>query len=145
MTKSIAEDFIISNADSWKIIRTSWLFGSSKNNFVTKIISSSKETNVVKVTDKETGIPTFAKDLSYKIIEIFPLCNGIRHITNIGIATRFEYAQRVLELTTFKEVLKGNRDLSVIRPMKVILADYMNYGMRHWKEALEDYLNSSNS
>lgn len=140
-TKSLAEDYIIENALNWKIIRTSWLFGDSDNNFVNRIIKMSEEGMTIQVTDQQIGVPTYAKDLSDNIMKIIYSDGGIYHITNSGQGTRYDYANNILMLTTRGQIRVNNDTKgSVLRPKKVILVDNSMLAIRHWKEALAEYL-----
>lgn len=140
-TKSLAEDYIIENALNWKIIRTSWLFGDSDNNFVNRIIKMSEEGMTIQVTDQQIGVPTYAKDLSDNIMKIIYSDGGIYHITNSGQGTRYDYANNILMLTTRGQI-RVNNDIkgSVLRPKRVILVNNNQLVIRHWKEALAEYL-----
>lgn len=141
LTKSIAEDFIIANASAWKIIRTSWLFGLSSNNFVSKIIKFSQNNKPISINDIEIGIPTYGLDLAYTIINHLNLRNGIYHFTNSGTATRFQYTEHILKLTTGGIVVVNNKLSSdVKRPTKAILFNSSNLELRHWTLALSEYL-----
>lgn len=140
-TKSLAEDYIIENALNRKIIRTSWLFGDSDNNFVNRIIKMSEEGMTIQVTDQQIGVPTYAKDLSDNIMKIIYSDGGIYHITNSGQGTRYDYANNILMLTTRGQITVNNDTKgSVLRPKKVILVDNSMLAIRHWKEALAEYL-----
>lgn len=143
LTKSLAEDLILSYANAWKIIRTSWLFGLSENNFVSKIINSSIKGNTILVNDIEVGVPTYGFDLAHAIISYLHYDNGIYHITNTGSASRFQYAEHILKLTTYGEILVNN-ELSgdVKRPPKVILHISTNLEMRPWSDSLSEYLSN---
>ena len=55
------------------ILRTSWLYSESKNNFVTKILEKIKNNEEIKVTKKEIGSPTYVLDLANAILKIIPL------------------------------------------------------------------------
>lgn len=141
LTKSIAEDFIIYNANAWKIIRTSWLFGLSSSNFVNKIIMSSYKKNKISINDIEIGVPTYGLDLANAIMHHLHLDNGIYHITNSGSASRFQYAKYILDLTTKGEILIDNiLPDNVRRPSKVILMNHNMLEMRHWSLSLSEYL-----
>lgn len=140
-TKSLAEDYIIENALNWKIIRTSWLFGDSDNNFVNRIIKMSEEGMTIQVTDQQIGVPTYAKDLSDNIMKIIYSDGGIYHITNSGQGTRYDYANNILMLTTRGQIRVNNDTKgSVLRPKRVILVNNNQLVIRHWKEALAEYL-----
>lgn len=89
------------------------------------------------------GIPTYAKDLALRLMEIISYANGIYHITNSGIASRFDYASLVLALTTKGSIQISNiSKKEVERPKRVILVNNLDKDLRNWEEALEAYLSS---
>lgn len=78
------------------IIRTSWLYSRSKNNFVSKIINSLEQQNQVDVVNTEIGSPTNAEDLAETILNIIPNIDNenpeIYHYCNSGFCSRYEFA-----------------------------------------------------
>lgn len=146
LTKSLAEDYILAKCKVWKIIRTSWLFGFSSNNFVNKIINSSYKKNIISINNLEVGVPTYGLDLAYAIIHHLHYASGIYHITNSGTATRYQYAKHILDLTTHGEILINNvLQYDVKRPRKVVLFKPYDLVMRHWTISLSDYLSTWSS
>jgi dTDP-4-dehydrorhamnose reductase len=81
------------------IVRTAWLYGRGGNNFVTKILELTEEREEVSVVTNEIGSPTYAPDLTEAIARLIehPLY-GIYHLVNEGSCSRYEFAQRILEL-----------------------------------------------
>lgn len=141
LTKSIAEDYIMNNANLWKIIRTSWLFGQSDENFVNKILNYSFRKKPIWINNIEIGIPTFGLDLAKLIVSNLHLSSGIYHFTNSGYTSRYQYAKQILDFTTNGEIYINNYLVSdVIRPRKVILMNHSNIENRHWMLALNEYL-----
>ena len=80
------------------IIRTSWLFGIGGNNFSKQVINWSKTKDVLHIADDLVSVPTYAKDLAYfswKLIQTGKF--GLYHITNFGVASKYEQAKYILE------------------------------------------------
>ena len=76
------------------IIRTSWLYSKSKNNFIQKIkINDNKK---IRVVDNEIGSPTNSLDLAMAILKIIPIIKNdkteIYHFSNTGSCSRYELA-----------------------------------------------------
>lgn len=106
-----------------------------------KILKKSKNNEVIRINDVEIGTPTYAYDLARTIILNLNMVKGVYHITNSGIASRFHYAENILCLTTNGKILVNN-DLNddVKRPRKSILNSDIQFCLRHWTEALHEYL-----
>lgn len=147
ITKMLGEDYIINNSLNWAVVRTSWLYGKYSNNFVNKIINLAKVQQEISVTNEECGSPTYALDLANGIIPILShKYNGIYHLTNEGIVSRFEFAKAILEyagLSSTIEKQTGVINNTVIRPKKILLSQKNNLleiKMRNWNDALLEYI-----
>lgn len=144
LTKYMAESEIINSSIQWCIIRTAWLYGEYNLNFVNKIIDLAKTNNSIIVTNRETGSPTYAKDLADSILTI--LINndsGLLHITNNGFTTRFDFAKKIIhEMKLDINIVAGNYSNNLVkRPIKVKLESTSNrIKLRQWESALFDYL-----
>lgn len=122
----------------YRIIRTSWLFGIGGNNFVETMLKLSEKMDVVKVVNDQFGKPTCALDLANKTREIIGLRLGIYHITNEGACPWYEFASSIIENTfpcTSEEFPKKAKS-----PEYLALLNTKTNPMRHWKQALKDYL-----
>lgn len=102
-TKSEAEDIIRQSDCLHIIIRTSWLYGESANNFVKAIKKKAENGEVIKVVDDQIGSPTYAGDLADAIVQILDdpdLLNkeGIYHFSNGGECSWFQFAKEILRL-----------------------------------------------
>ncbi|OHC08162.1 MAG: dTDP-4-dehydrorhamnose reductase [Planctomycetes bacterium RIFOXYD2_FULL_41_16] len=138
---------------NYVIIRTAWLFGPYRNNFVTTMLELGRKNRSVSVVTDQHGSPTYTTDLSDAIrTAISKDLRGIYHVTNSGTCSRYEWAQKIFELT-------GNQ-VSVL-PLKT--ADYKRAArvppnssldctkyatttgqkMRPWQEALREYISKA--
>lgn len=138
---------------NYVVIRTAWLFGPYRKNFVTTILELGRKNRSVSVVTDQHGSPTYTTDLSDAIrIAISKDLRGIYHVTNSGSCSRYEWAQKIFELT-------GNQ-VSIL-PLKT--ADYKRAArvpqnssldctkyttttgqkMRTWQEALEEYISKA--
>lgn len=137
-SKLLGEQEIAENMDDYRIIRTSWLFGAHGKNFVDTILRLSGEMDKVKVVNDQFGKPTYTADLADKITEITELEAGIYHITNEGICSWYEFASAFIGNAvpcTSKEFPRKAK-----RPNYSILMNTKTGPMRHWKDALKEYL-----
>jgi dTDP-4-dehydrorhamnose reductase len=122
------------------IIRTSWLFGLHGVNFVDKMLKLGKSNPYVKVVNDQFGKPTFTKDLAHKVPDILNRDHGIYHITNEGICSWYEFASAIIPNTvpcTSEEFPSKAK-----RPRYSVLKNTKTTPIRHWKEALADYIRS---
>jgi len=137
-SKLLAEQNIIENMNNYRIIRTSWLFGRHGNNFVDTILKLSGEMDTVGVVNDQFGKPTFTADLARKTAEILALSPGIYHITNDGVCSWYEFASAIIDNVvpcSSDEFLRKAK-----RPEYSVLVNTKTTPMRHWKEALVEYL-----
>ena len=137
-SKLLGERNIIENMDDYRIIRTSWLFGLHGGNFVETMLSLSGEMDTVSVVDDQFGKPTFTADLAHKTAAIIGLAPGVYHITNEGICSWYEFASAVIGNVvpcSSDEFLRKAK-----RPRYSVLLNTKTAPMRHWSEALFEYL-----
>ena len=137
-SKLLGEKNIINYMDDYRIIRTSWLFGTYGNNFVKTMFTLSKDMDTVKVVNDQFGKPTYTKDLAQKTNDIIGLASGIYHITNEGVCSWYEFAAAIVDnavpCSSDEFVRKAKR------PKYSVLVNTKTTQMRHWGSALNEYL-----
>jgi len=142
-SKLLGERKIAENLDDYRIIRISWLFGTHGKNFVETMLRLSAEMAQVRVVNDQFGKPTYTVDLANKIMEIAELEAGIYHVTNEGVCSWYDFASAVINNAvpcTSEEFPRKAR-----RPKYSVLVNTKTEPMRHWKEALKDYLKERNA
>lgn len=138
-SKLMGEKNIIEKTDDFRIIRTSWLFGLHGKNFVDTMIKLSGQADIVKVVNDQFGKPTYAADLARKTEEIIGHPPGIYHITNEGVCSWYEFASAII--TNVKPCSSNEFQRKARRPKYSVLVNTKTAPMRHWKDALAEYLN----
>lgn len=137
-SKLSGERYIQEMMDDYRIIRTSWLFGTHGRNFVETMLRLSREMQEVRVVNDQFGKPTYTVDLAQKTAEIAGAAPGIYHITNEGICSWYEFAQaiipNVVPCTTAEYPRRAKR------PAYSVLTNTKTTPLRPWKEALAAYL-----
>lgn len=132
------------------IIRTSWLFGKGNDNFIEKIIRSSKVNDEIYVVDDQVSSPTYAKDLaefSYKLLEK-NLDSGLYHFTNDGIVSKFDFAKYILEKISWQGELipiktadipdiAKRPEFSKLNCKKI--KEKLGENISHWTDAVDRY------
>lgn len=137
-SKLLGEQNIARATGDYRIIRTSWLFGSHGKNFVDTMLTLSKQMERVRVVNDQMGKPTYTVDLAAKTREVIGMSPGIYHITNDGICSWYEFASAIIPNTvpcTSEEFARKAR-----RPQYSVLTNTKTSPMRHWRDALAAYL-----
>lgn len=142
-SKLLGEKKIIENMDDYRIVRISWLFGIHGKNFVETMLRLSREMDTVKVVNDQFGKPTYTMDLATKIKEIIELDPGIYHITNEGVCSWYEFASSIIDNVTPCTSEEFPRKAK--RPVYSVLVNNKTEPMRHWKEALKEYMKERNT
>lgn len=158
-TKYYGEFYVKHLLNKFFIIRTAWLFGKYKKNFVSYVIESIRNKKEINVVTDQSGSPTYTYDLSIAISELITELEdgkkqtyGIYHITNTGGAERFEIVNEIFKLMkTSTEIIKKTRSEVYFapRPRDSRLNNYIwqleGYKpLRSWQEALKEFLQVKN-
>ncbi len=137
------------------LIRTSWLFGSriepqKHKNFVTTILKLAQEKKEIKVINDQFGKPTYTLDLARatrKLLENKKTF-GIYHLINAGSTTWYKFAKGIIKLSKLKaDILPcktSEYQTLAKRPKYSMLVNTKLPRLRHWKEALKEYLYRTN-
>ena len=135
------------------IIRTAWLYGQYKKNFVTTMLNLGKKNGSVSVVTDQFGSPTYTTDLSYAIWNVISKdLQGIYHVANTGTCSRYEWARKIFELTGNKVSVHPVKTRDYKRAATVPQNSSLNclkyttasgHTMRPWQEALEEYLGTT--
>jgi len=156
-SKYWGELYIGSLLNRFYIVRSSWLFGKNGENFVTKILNLAKEKKEIEVVNDQTGSPIYTKDLARAIAQLIGAEHedsnhraslyGIWHITNSGQCSWYEFAREILRDSgvLVKPITSERLNKPAKRPKFSVLENYIWKlqgwkPLRHWKEALKDYL-----
>jgi dTDP-4-dehydrorhamnose reductase len=79
------------------IVRSSWLFGATGDNFVRTMLRLGAERDEVSVVDDQVGCPTYAVHLATATREVIRLPYGIWHVAADGECSWAEFAQAIFE------------------------------------------------
>jgi dTDP-4-dehydrorhamnose reductase len=139
-SKLLGERSIQENTQDYRIIRTSWLFGSHGKNFVDTILALSHQHPQVKVVNDQVGKPTYTVDLARKTPEIISREPGIYHITNDGVCSWYEFASAFIPNAVPCSTAEFPRKAK--RPAFSVLVNSKTTPLRHWSEAVKEYTRS---
>ena len=113
-TKLEGEQAIAASGCVNLVLRTSWVYSMRQGGFVTKVLQWAREQEVMRVVDDQISSPTSARMLA----EISALIlakidgngiswteerSGVFHVAGDGACSRFEWAEKIIELDPRKE------------------------------------------
>jgi dTDP-4-dehydrorhamnose reductase len=74
--------------EQYCIMRTAWLFGPGRKNFVSTILNACRKSDEISVVHDQTGSPTYTRDLAQWSLKLAELeADGIFHAVNCGQAS----------------------------------------------------------
>lgn len=86
-----------SEAREWLIVRSSWLYGPTGENFPKKILARAKSGLPLRVVDDQTGCPTYTPDLAGALVWLVEHgARGLFHVSNSGPCTWYDFACALL-------------------------------------------------
>ena len=155
----------MSSTEQAKIIRTSWVYNSTGNNFVTKIIKLMKSKEILKIVSDQVSSPTSSISLAkfcWTVIKSMEegqkFCNLI-HFSDTGIASWYDFAYAILEIGNDIGLFKSNIKILpiqsneyktlAVRPAFSVLDNSLRMSEfeiepQHWRIALRSVLNNIN-
>nr|WP_205609573.1 dTDP-4-dehydrorhamnose reductase [Clostridium sporogenes] len=150
-TKLLGEQYVREFCSKYFIVRTSWLYGYNRNNFVKTIIKAAKEKGRLQVVDDQRGNPTNVEDLVYHILKIILTEEyGIYHCTGKGECTWYDFACKIIEFSDIDCKIDRIKSEQLNRKAKrpamssldnMMLRCTIGDEMRNWKEALKVFIN----
>lgn len=145
----------ILDPDEYVIFRVSWVYGRGENNFLHRLSIWAKSGDLLKVSCDEFSVPTSTKtivEITLRALEAG--LSGMYHLVNSGYASRYEWAQEYFRLLGVKKLIypvyREEFNLPAKRPRWSVMSNEriskaLNLEIKHWKEALRDYLRGSES
>jgi len=95
-TKARAEDAVLAMGTPSRVVRTSWLFGHGRANFVLTMRRLLAERETLRVVDDQVGSPTYAPDLAALLTELATTqAWGVFHATNSGVTSWCGFAREI--------------------------------------------------
>lgn len=129
-----------------RIARTAWLYGAAGRNFVDTMRGLAADRDEVTVVADQEGCPTWTRDLAPALEALLGCPAGIYHTAGGGSVTWADFAAaifeeaglecRVVPITTAEFGRPAPRP--AYSPLAVTKAGAPR--LRHWREALRDYL-----
>ena len=142
-TKLEGEQAVQTVGGAYLVLRTSWVYSIRQGGFVTKVLQWAREQDTLRVVDDQISGPTSARLLAEVTALILARAGedpyrwfgeraGIYHCAGDGACSRYEWAQKILELDPNKDKQKVKRlerakssefPTPATRPMVSVLSD----------------------
>ena len=134
--------------DKYFIFRTSWLYSEFGHNFFNTILRKADEKAELNITTSQLGTPTNANDLAEFVLKIIDSSSeeyGLYHLSNLGEATWYDFAEEILNYSRKMDQVSLNKTgffkTLAERPAYSVLSKekaQKNFGFRilDWKESL---------
>ena len=149
-SKLDGEEFIKEVTDDFMIIRTAWVFGKGRGNFVDYVVDGVLKQKEITAIKDMVSSPTYAEDLAVQIKKMAETREtGIFHMANKGYGTRLEIVEEIMSLigkpANVKVITQRQWEKPAKRPAFSALNNYHltvlgKNEMPEWKEALKRYL-----
>ena len=148
-SKLAGEQATQKETDRWLIVRTSWVYGEGRKNFVTNVLEWAKTQPVLRLVKDKVGSPTYTTDLAKAIRHLIEKqAQGIYHVSGEGACNWVEYGQEILKIACIeKEIVPiafDDLNCPAKRPSYTVLNNVelkkSGFEMRDWKVALEEFL-----
>jgi dTDP-4-dehydrorhamnose reductase len=127
--------------DAW-IVRSSWLFGATGNNFLRTMLRLGAERDEVAVVDDQRGSPTYVGHLAEAVREVVALPGGRWHLAAGGDCTWAEFAEAIFEEADIdcrvRRITTEELGRPAPRPVYSVLRSERAGAPRlpHWREGL---------
>jgi len=152
-SKAAGEKYVVAYTGGGYLVRTSWLYGKSPQrgkprgmNFIDAMLKLAAEKKVVRVVNDQFGKLTSTSDLAQAVVKLINggFVPGTYHLVNEGAASWYDIAKevwRIKKLTVpLLPITSHEYFTSARRSQYGILVNTKFPSLRHWHEALADYL-----
>ena len=156
-TKRDGELAVLQASPSALVARVSWLFGPDKPSHPDNIIQRALQTVDLSAVEDKVSVPTSNADICGWVERLMHAeASGVWHLCNSGSASWHSWAEVALQIasviglsvktTTLKPIkLSELVQLKAKRPLMTVMSNsklknLIGGEVRHWREALEDYL-----
>jgi dTDP-4-dehydrorhamnose reductase len=154
-SKLAGEYFVRVTLPQHFVIRTCGLYGlagsrSKMGNFVETMLRLAREGREIRVVGDQIVTPTSARELARKVRQLVETgAYGLYHITNNGECSWYQFALAIFEMTGLRPRLQETTGVAFGAPARrpaYSVLDHTNLrslgldDLRHWRDALADYL-----
>jgi dTDP-4-dehydrorhamnose reductase len=151
-SKLAGEELLVQSGCRNCIIRIEWTYGAAGNNFVSKLISQSKQQNTIKVVDDQIGSPTATTEVARTICELLDKRpQGVFHFAADGYVSRFDMAKFIFDNLNINVDLQPCKSSDFVSPAQRPLNSCFDCGkirsllgedIEPWQRPLKKFLES---
>ena len=125
------------------IVRSSWLFGPTGNNFVRTMLRLGEERDEVAVVDDQRGSPTYVGHLAAATRQVLLLPHGVYHVAAEGDATWADFAEAIFEEAGLETEVRRITTAELARPAprpaySVLRSEKGAPTLPHWREGVRE-------
>ena len=113
-TKLAGEKAVQQVGGDYFIFRTSWVYSTRKESFVTKVLDWARKNKELRIVSDQVGSPTWCRTLAETTAQWLALVlskeeswrksrSGIYHLAGDGAVSRYEWAEKILQLDPYRE------------------------------------------
>lgn len=145
LSKYYGELLTSEQLEAYYIIRTSWLFGVHRNNFVQWVMDQARTGGEIKAAEDWIGTPTWTGNLAVAIEKIILSGEyGTYHAADAGAISRYDQAVRICQMAglptdTIQRVNSADLNLPANRPQQTPLA-CPTLAVPSWETGFQAYL-----
>ncbi len=148
-SKRAGEIAALTTCPNTLVVRTAWLYGHARDNFVKTIMRLAREKPLLEVVGDQRGCPTNADDLALALKDLLTNdLRGVCHVTNTGDCTWHEFAEAIVSLmdlsTLVRPITTAQAGRLARRPAYSVLAQDRLGTVRallpHWRDALTRFM-----
>jgi dTDP-4-dehydrorhamnose reductase len=131
--------------EGW-VVRSSWLFGATGNNFVRTMLELGRERGEVAVVDDQRGSPTYVGHLATATRGVVALPPGLYHVAAEGDCTWADFAEAIFAgaglSCRVRRISTGELARPAPRPVYSVLRSEHAEAQRlpHWRDGLRECL-----
>ena len=155
-TKLAGERAALSACERSFIVRTSWIFGAGKKNFLGTVHKRLKSTTRVRAITDISASVTYVRDLAARVEEILSIRHySTYHVVNDGVCSYYDFALEAAKIMKLPdqviadliEPVKASEIHQVVRPrytpISCTVSEQLELApMRDWRVALADYVDN---
>ena len=107
-SKLAGENAVLASCPNSLIVRTAWLYSENGNNFVKTMLRLMSSHPQVRVVADQVGTPTYARSLANALWRLAETdSGGILHFTDSGVASWYDFACAIQDLSLQRGLLNG--------------------------------------
>jgi len=143
-TKLAGERVALASSPRHAVVRTSWIFGIGRSNFVTFVLEQAAAGRPIRAFTDQFGCPTYSVHVAEKLVDLAVVeRGGIFHEAGSGHCSRMEFARAILAQAGVEgEIVPALRaSLPAPRPAWSVLASERDpQPLPSWREGLAAFL-----